>query len=260
MDLDEEKRLSEGPHDPPYSATEDQHHACHKKFVYRVCRKGETPWSLRQPPASILSMGEDAIRALMLQAVATGNQKDSCFLHSTSSLKKVILLSQERRHLYCNWLVRWPRKSTGAKVADFDEAVDRHKWLSESQDDSRMLQEWLRTCRSYVLKDSEQVWMQHPGTDNVEWWDQKNRMWKTLKERPLMSVKKEAISSTAKSQSTASASCSSVASSSSAAPVPEVPPPDPRIQKIVPPPPKALAKQGGLLQSRVVGERSNSNI
>ena len=97
-----------GPKRAPLNATECKD--AKGAFVYRLCRIGETPWTLRQPQ-DLSNASFSELRALLVSAIAMGNQQahTSVFLHSTSSLGKIQKILDERRSLYTNWLVRWPK-------------------------------------------------------------------------------------------------------------------------------------------------------
>ena len=95
------------PKEMPLSATEE---TSNTPWLYRVLRRGELPWELRSPPET-KDLSKAAFRDLLVSAVALGNNPEhtSPFLHTTASLRRALLLLQERRHLYSNWLVRFQR-------------------------------------------------------------------------------------------------------------------------------------------------------
>jgi len=165
-----------GPKHAPLNATECKD--AKGAFVYRLCRIGETPWTLRQPQ-DLSNASFSELRALLVSAIAMGNQQahTSVFLHSTSSLGKIQKILDERRSLYTNWLVRWPMHLKNVDKADFETRGDRLKWLSEEMTDSKLLDNCVQTARGYVDKDSEVVFFQHPGQRNVEWWNEEERLW-----------------------------------------------------------------------------------
>jgi hypothetical protein len=73
-------------------------------------------------------------RALLVTAVATGNDlaRTSPFLHASRSLKRVLMLWSERRHLYGNFVVRWPRKIADVEMADFEAIASRQRWFPKT--------------------------------------------------------------------------------------------------------------------------------
>ena len=119
------------------------------------------------------------------------------------------MLKQERKHLYSNYLVRWPAKLPGILVANFDLKEDKAKWLSEEPSDNVTLEHYLKTCRSYMAKDSEQVWFGRPDQIHIDWWDQGDMMGK--KSTVCGQSFKRPFAAT--SQSAASGSSSSMAAS-----------------------------------------------
>ena len=156
-----------GPAEAPYHATET---GDGKQFVYRVLRYGESPWRMRIPP--MVDLVHSEMRALLVTAIAHGNdeQEQSLFLHTTASLTKAIRIRQERRSLYSNWLTRWKKNCVEERV-DFETKADKLKWLSENDNDSELVRQAVMICRSYVQKDSEIVYLRHPGNNNIEWWE-----------------------------------------------------------------------------------------
>lgn len=149
------------------------------QYAYRILRKGETPWMLRVPgDCSGLDFLEK--RALLVTAVATGNnpQKPSPFLHATRNLRKALLIHSERRHLYSNFLVRWPRKLPNVEMVDFQEKGQPQRWLFERDEDSALVAEAVFTTRAYTEKDSEIVYFGQPPSELVEWWDEEHLTWR----------------------------------------------------------------------------------
>ena len=174
-----------GPPDPPQNATERKEDR--GKFVYRILRKGETPWKMRQcPDTTVFSKQE--LRATLLSCLACGNQPQwtSIFLHCTGSLSTVTRIFGERRRLYSHWLVRWPKFATcGGKPAsyiDFDSNVHRVQWLSEEDYDNDLSEEAVRICRKYVTKDKEVIFLQNPDDHLIDVWDEEALMWKSIRE------------------------------------------------------------------------------
>ena len=72
-----------GPQHSPASAT-----AQFGEWAYRACRMGENPWQLRAPPDHISDLSRKQLRAMVLSAVAKGNDPHmpSPFLHASSRL------------------------------------------------------------------------------------------------------------------------------------------------------------------------------
>ena len=164
-----------GPQKTPQEATENK--AEKDRYCYRICRRGETPWTLRQPP-DLTGASFAEKRSLMATGIAMGNETPSSFLHATTSLTKVMLVFGERRTLYSHWLVRWPKDIPGVECANFaDKAADRQRWLSEVDGDTALIERCIKTARSYVQKDKEIVFLQHPGQSNVGWWDADTKTW-----------------------------------------------------------------------------------
>ena len=179
-----------GPAEAPYQAVEAGNG---NQYVYRVLRAFESPWKMRIPPDVRLSHSE--MRGMLVVAIAYGNEpgESSPFLHTTASLKKAIRIVQERKSLYSHWLTRWKKNCVEERV-DFETSADKQKWLSENDSDSELLRQAVMTCRSYVQKDSEIVYMRHPGDSNIEWWDEVHKQWRKLSEIP------SAFQATARSQ------------------------------------------------------------
>ena len=146
-------------------------------YAYRICRKGENPWRLRNPQTKLLdtlSFAEQRVR--MLTAVATGNnlRSPSPFLHASGSLRKTLRIFGERRSLYSHWLVRFPKTKD---CIDFGDGAQRRKWFSDAGGDSSLLAVYVRRCRSYTEKDSELVYLRCPDLADVEWWDEATKTW-----------------------------------------------------------------------------------
>ena len=137
----------------------------------------------------------------MATGIAMGNEQPSSFLHASTSLTKVLLVFGERRTLYSHWLVRWPKEIAGVEVANFaDKAADRQRWLAEVDGDSELIERCIKTARSYVQKDKEIVSVQHPGQNNVEWWDAETNTWRSSKFIPKQLRLDQASEDTAPSQ------------------------------------------------------------
>ena len=145
-------------------------------WSYRICRRGENPWQLRDPPVMAdLEFAE--MRALLLSAVAKGNdpRSPSPFLHATSVLRKALWIFGERRELYSHWLVRFPKSRKGC--IDFEDAAMRGKWFSEHNNDTSLLEEYVQKCRAYTEKDSELVYLIRPNLEDIQWWDESTKEW-----------------------------------------------------------------------------------
>lgn len=149
-----------------------------KKYAYRICRQGENPWQLRDPPL-MRDLPDAELRVLILSAIGTGNQASSPspFLHATRSLKKALWIFSERRALYSHWLVRWPKWGKDSDCLDFEEPAVRHRWLSEAYSDNVLLRNYLDKARAYTEKDSELLYFRRPDLGDVEWWDEENKSW-----------------------------------------------------------------------------------
>ena len=169
--------LQMGPRETPTCATTSQTHGS-QQYAYRICRRGENPWQLREPLLCD-DLGFKETRALLLSAVARGNsdKHTSPFLHATRSLKRALWIFQERRHLYSHWLVRWPRQVLEGKCADFQDIAQRSKWLHEDDSDTSLLAEYVQRCRAYTEKDSEIVCFCRPGLEDIDWWDDARKTW-----------------------------------------------------------------------------------
>ena len=137
----------------------------------------------------------------MATGIALGNEQPSSFLHASTSLTKVLLVFGERSTLYSHWLVRWPKVLPGVEVANFaDKAADRDRWLSEIDGDSELIERCIKTARSYVQREKEIVFLQHPGQNNVEWWGAEASTWRSSKFIPQQLRLDQASETTATSQ------------------------------------------------------------
>lgn len=110
----------------PYQAEAASSHG----WLYRVLRIGENPANLRQPPTTAKNLPHSELRALLLEAVANGNQqrRTSPFLHFTRSLGAAISLIQERAYLYSNWIVRIPTRDLEG-VVDISTTEMQKNWF-----------------------------------------------------------------------------------------------------------------------------------
>ena len=170
-----------GPPDVFYGATHD---ACnwppknYNTWLYRVCRRGETPLTLRQPPGDTL-FHDDELRVLVLDAVACGNsrQKPSPFLHTTTKLTKARALRHERSSLYSNWLVRFPRRIDGVKTLDLTQPAQCRHIVDETVGDSPLIRDMCAQVRAYSQKDSEVVVFHPVPLEMVEWWCELSGTW-----------------------------------------------------------------------------------
>ena len=127
-----------------------------------MCRKGgETPWTLRSPP-DFSMLDRRGIRVLMLESVACGNTQESPFLHGTLGLPRVLKIIEERRHIYTNWLVRWPLDEKGDAVINLSNREHQQAWLQEEDGDTDLVMEWVAHCRKYAAKDQEVVQLRKP--------------------------------------------------------------------------------------------------
>lgn len=167
-----------GPEEAPNCAVASQSKGA-PEYAYRICRRGENPWALREP-ADLAGMTFQEQRALLVTAVATGNNpaRPSPFLHASRSLRKVLLIWGERRHLYSNFLVRWPRKMEDVVAADFENIGTRQRWFHESDSDSALLADCVSRCHNYTEKDSEIVYFSRPRLEKVQWWDAVGKVWR----------------------------------------------------------------------------------
>ena len=172
-----------GPKVAPLRATEKKDEK--GKWCYRILRKHEKPWELRDP-LDYTALSQQKLRALVLTAVAFGNEDKwtSQFLHGTCALSTVLRIFGERRKLYSHWLVRWPRFCTSgdkpAMMIDFETNVDKKKWLSEHDNDSALLEEAVKIARSYVQKDKEVVYLQRPDEHLIQVWDEESLLWRPV--------------------------------------------------------------------------------
>ena len=105
---------------------------------------GENPWELRQPPGHIGELSKKQLRAMVLAAVAMGNdpQMPSALLHATGSIPVIRKLLGERRWLYSNWLVRWPKVLHDVPYIEFgDKKLYTNWWLDDWDSDTEFLQD-----------------------------------------------------------------------------------------------------------------------
>jgi len=154
---------------------------CCGPYMFRVLRKGETPWALRKPPDTT-DLKRVQLRALMLQAVARGNKKGqtSPFLHCTMTVKSALNIRclHGRDHLYSRWLVRWPFSAISqAEIIDLSTKSEQVKWLKEDDRDTEYLSDCLAWVRGYCEKDKEVVCLASPPPHAVEWWDPDRSQW-----------------------------------------------------------------------------------
>ena len=142
-----------GPASPPDIAFETKAEA--NKFVYRICRRGESPWTLRQvSDVAALSFKEQ--RVLMAMALGMGNSAGhtSPFLHTSSSLSSCLKVFRERHALYSNRLVRWLITIPGVECVNFGvKSASTVRWLTMEVDDSKFIEECIRLARFYTEKD-----------------------------------------------------------------------------------------------------------
>ena len=105
-----------GPQESPSCATAEK-----GNWVYRICRMRENPWKLRSPPEHLRDLTRPQLRAMILAAVACGNdpQMTSAFLHASTSLVAMRRLMGERRWLYSHWLCRWRQDCVGDDYINF---------------------------------------------------------------------------------------------------------------------------------------------
>ncbi len=152
--------------------------------LYRVLRVGETPLSLRCPPAKYESMTEDELRGPMIHAIAWGNDpaRPSEFLHCTRSLARAKVVWSERRALYSTTVVRFPRDAVPeALVFDFSHPNRRREAvLGEKRGDTQWVEESLQRIRAYVSK--EVVLLRRPASERVEWWGIHSCSWRLARE------------------------------------------------------------------------------
>ena len=62
------------------------------------------------------------------------------FLHGTLSLPRALNIMEERRHLYTNWLVRWPLSGQDA-IINLSTKDEQQAWLLEEDGDTELLLE-----------------------------------------------------------------------------------------------------------------------
>ena len=143
-----------------------------------MLRRGELPWGLRNP-LETKDLSKAAFRDLLVSAVALGNNPEhtSPLLHTTANLNRAPFLLQERRRLYSNWLVRFPKVIEGIDIVDLSTLQGRQIYLQEKSSDSALLQSCVGIVRSYSEKDREVVVLRRPPLDSIEVWDQKVRAW-----------------------------------------------------------------------------------
>ena len=143
-----------------------------------MLRRGELPWELRNPPDTTC-LSKVAFRDLLVSSVALGNNPEhtSPFLHTTANLNKGPLWLQERRRLYSNWLIRFPKVIEGIDIVDLSTLQGRQIYLQEKSSDSALLQSCVCIVRNYAEKDREVVVLRRPPLDSIEVWDQKARAW-----------------------------------------------------------------------------------
>jgi hypothetical protein len=166
---------AQGPTEMPLNAV---HEPSKKPWLYRVLRRGEFPWELRNPPET-KDLSKEAFLDLLVSAVALGNNPEhtSPFLHTTTSLGRATMLLQERRHLYSNWLVRFPMVIEGIDIVDLSTVHGMQIYLQEKSSDSALLQSCVGIVRSYAEKDREVVVLRRPPLDRIDVWDQTERAW-----------------------------------------------------------------------------------
>ena len=168
-----------GPASSPGQAFEEPCDA--GRFLYRILRKGETPWALRSPPDTT-ALPFQQLRSLLLPAIAFGNQPQhtSPFLHCTSRLSTCWKIFSERRALYSNWMIRITRpllKGVGAIELGGDNGK---KYLQDFDGDTALLEHCCQLGRQYAMKDREVVLLAKPAPDAVEYWDEQERAWRSV--------------------------------------------------------------------------------
>jgi len=126
------------------------------------------------------------IRAVLLEAVAFGNYKTSCFLHGTMDLACAKRIHRERSNMYSNWMIRWPM-TDDPQVIDLSNLAAQSQWLREEDGDSELSREHLAACRAFASKDKEVVVMQRPKFHKVEVWDFVREAWRRLDEAGFVS-------------------------------------------------------------------------
>ena len=148
-------------------------------FVYRSLRRFETPFQMRKPviPKALTHL---ELRALLLPAVAYGNDKKrtSLFLHCTVSVKKAKAIMEERRHLYSNWLVRFPKDSAAHLTLSC--FATQQDYLKEEDTDTAFLELALAHVRKYSTKDKECVYTELPPEEVIEWWNEAEQEWSNV--------------------------------------------------------------------------------
>jgi len=162
-----------GPTEVPHNVV--QHGSGKDCFHYRVCRKFENPWQLRDPP-DLSDMPFLEQRAIVLSAISQGNlpRFPSPFLHATRSLRRCWFIFCERRSLYSHWIVRWPKSKD---CLDFEAPGIKNKYFAERDGDTSLIAALATKCLSYTAKDSEVVYMHRPDMSEVDWWDETTMSW-----------------------------------------------------------------------------------
>ncbi len=145
---------------------------------------GENPWELRAPPEHIKDLTKKQLRAMVLAAVAHGNdrQMTSSFLHASTSLVAVRKLLSERRWLYSNWFVRWRRDCVGDAHINFSDKLAWGWLLAESDDDTDFLNECLQKARGYTEKDKELAYSTSIPLKEIDWWCERTNQWRNAEE------------------------------------------------------------------------------
>ena len=168
-----------GPQESPSNAT-----AQFGEWAYRVCRMGESPWELRKPPEHIHDLTRPQLRGMILSAVAKGNdpQMPSPFLHASTSIAVIRQLLGERRWLYSNWLVRWPKDCVGPARVDFQCKTEWGWVLEEWDTDTDYLQECLQKARGYATKDRELVYLTSIPVKEIDWWCERTNQWRSVED------------------------------------------------------------------------------
>ena len=94
------------------------------------------------------------------------------------------MLLAERRWLYSNWLVRWPRVIADIPHIDF---LDKKTWgylLDDWESDTDFLQECVREARVYVSKDRELIYTKRIPHCYVDWWCEHTHQWRNVAKTP----------------------------------------------------------------------------
>ena len=158
---------------------------------------GEDPWNLRKVPSHVLDLTPKQLRGCVLSAVAMGNdrQHTSPLLHATTSIAVIRKLLEQRRWLYSNWLVKWPKDCGGKPVHIDFEDHKRGGWiLEESDDDTDLLRECVQKARGYVTKDRELVYLTSIPLKDIDWWCERIHLWRcaedTIAWKPHSAVKR----------------------------------------------------------------------